>query len=129
MGLRIPPPSLIPHPASPSLSPLLLKHLPHPRQFLLRYALLLHQMREQLDRRSAIDLLEDALENGFAGLLSCDHREVDVRLDLAAAVRHVALELERPNHTRDAGIGEIGIDLVADFCDRRFAALPKHAHD
>src|SRR5215208_5287614 len=85
-------------------------------------------MREQLDRRSSVDLVEHASELGDAGLLGVDYGKVDVRLSLSSTVRHVPFHLQQPNHARDARVRERWIDTLADLGGCCFAELTENAH-
>src|SRR4051812_224005 len=102
-----------------------LQQIAHPRELFLRKPILLDEVCEKLYRRAAINLVEHPPERRLSCLLALDEREVDVGLPFSASVRDVALELQRPNHRRNAGVGKVRIDLVAHFVDRRFAELPE----
>src|SRR5688500_5804860 len=83
-----------------------LQQLAHASELLLRKLLLVDEVRQQLDRRAAIDLVQNATERGLARLFGLDDGKVDVSFSLSAPVRHVPFHLERANHARDSRVGE-----------------------
>src|SRR2546423_260002 len=113
------------------LSPLwpTFQQIAHARELLVRESVLVHELGKQLDRRATIDLVQHPSERRRAGLLGIDHGKIDVGLALAASVGNVPLQLERPDHARDARVSELGVYSVSNLGGCCFAQLPEHAHD
>lgn len=91
--------------------------------------MLVYEMREQLDGRPAVDLVQHPSQRGLAGRLGIDHWIIDVGLSLSAPMGDVAFQLERSNHARHTRVGEIGVDSVTHLGDSSFAAIPQDTHD
>src|SRR5215207_1823790 len=106
-----------------------LEQLAHARELGVRELALLHELSEQLDRRAAVDLVEHSTERALPRHLGVDHGVIDVGLSLPAAVRDVALHLERPDHRGHARVRERRIDALPHLVRGGFAELPEDAHD